>query len=444
MIRGPGRALIALALGAPATAEAQTPVNPNAPEAPTVLSPGQSGNQAPPAPQPRAPSTGVVIVGPDGKIVGDPPAGGGIYYVPPAGGGTGNGTDAGVYEGPDTVYTGPLPELHVVRRGDTLWDLCWFYFNDPWQWPKIWSYNAQITNPHWIYPGDLVRLLPRGMFSQAPAVPDPEGGGTGTGTGGTGNGTGGNTGNTGPGGAAQRPPDPVPAPQRRIDSAVTTTAFVEKEDLDRSITIEGAVDEKVLLGAGDEVYLSYPKDRPPEVGKRYSIYVPGRPVKVGANDYGSYVRLLGTLQVQSVKEGKLARGQIVDATMEIERGAKVGPLLTKFRNVPTVAPKVDLQGQIVAMLTKDQLIGDRGEVVFISLGKGSGLEVGNRMYVVRRGDAYPGKMSNQVGSDDRRFPARPLGEVLIVEVGAKVSIGVVTLSVKEMSVGDLVMMQRPR
>jgi hypothetical protein len=66
------------------------------------------------------------------------------------------------------------------------------------------------------------------------------------------------------------------------------------------------------------------------------------------------------------------------------------------------------------------------------------------MYVVRRGDAYPGKMSNQVGADDRRFPARALGEIVIVEVGAKVSIGVVTLSVQEMSVGDLVMMQQPR
>ena len=419
MIRGAGggraRSLaLASALGAPAAAAAQTPVNPNAPEAPVVLSPGAAGNQAPPAPQPTAPSPGVVIVGPDGKIVGDAPAGGGTYYVPPSGSG------ADVYQGPDVVHAGPLPELHVVRSGDTLWDICGFYFNDPFQWPKIWSYNAQITNPHWIYPGDLVRLLPRGVFSQAPGIPDPEGG------------------------TAQKPPDPVPAPQRRIESSVTTTAFVEKDDLDRSIAIEGAVDEKVLLGVGDDVYLSYPKDRPPEVGKRYSIYVPGRSVKVGTSEYGSYVRLLGTVQIVSVKDGKRARGQIVEATMEIERGAKVGPLVTKFRNVPPVAPKVDLQGSIVAMLTRDQLIGDRGEVVFISLGKSTGIEVGNRMYVVRRGDGYPGQMSNQVGSDDRRFPARALGEIVVVEVGTRVSIGVVTLSVQEMSIGDLVMMQRPR
>ena len=95
------------------------------------------------------------------------------------------------------------------------------------------------------------------------------------------------------------------------------------------------------------------------------------------------------------------------------------------------------------MLTRDQMIG-QGEVVFIGAGKGSGIEVGNRMFVVRRGDARPDRMSNEVGSDDRRFPARALGEVVVVEVGDKVSIGLVTLSVQEMSVGDIVMMQKSK
>jgi len=150
--------------------------------------------------------------------------------------------------------------------------------------------------------------------------------------------------------------------------------------------------------------------------------------------------VLGSLRVLSVKQDKRARGLIIDATQEIERGAKVGPLVTRFRNVPFVAPKVDLQGSIVAMLTKDQLIGD-GEVVFINLGKGSGVEVGNRMFVVRRGDGYPPLMHRQVGQDDRKFPARALGEIVVVDIGERISVGLVTLSVQEMSVDDLVMMQ---
>jgi len=218
----------------PAAALAQVPVNPGAPDAPTTLSPGQSGNQTPPGPPQPKQGPGVVIIGPDGKVLsGDsaPAAPGGVYI--PSGGG-----DQPV-DNPQDVYTGQVPELHVVRKGDTLWDICFLYFNDPWQWPKIWSYNPQITNPHWIYPGDLVRLLPRGMFAQAtPAQAEPEGP------------------------VPPTPVDALPAPQRRSEVAIRQTAFVEKSDLDKSITIDGAVDEKVLLGNGDTVYLSYPSGRP--------------------------------------------------------------------------------------------------------------------------------------------------------------------------------------
>ena len=153
------------------------------------------------------------------------------------------------------------------------------------------------------------------------------------------------------------------------------------------------------------------------------------------------MRVLGTLEVVSVKQDKKARAVITEANQEIERGAKVGPLGKQFKNVPPVLPKVDAQGNIVAMLTQDQLIG-QGEVVFIDLGKGSGIEVGNRMFVVRRGDAKPPQSKDTVGQDDRRFPARSLGEIVVVEVGDTISIGLVTLSTQEMSVGDIVMMQK--
>ena len=261
-----------------------------------------------------------------------------------------------------------------------------------------------------------MRLLPRGVFATTTSIQDPEGG-------------------------TASAVDPLPAPAVRTEVAVKTLAFVEQADLDKAIVIDGAVDEKTLLGDGDQVYLSYPKNQPPKVGQRYSVYMPGQSVKHGTKKYGSYVKLLGTIEVLSVKDDKRARGIIIESTMEMERGAKVGPLVTRFANVPPTTPTVDAQAPIVAQLTKDQLIGE-GEVIFVALGKQSGVKVGNRMYIVRRGDAKPDRMSNEVGSDDRRFPARALGEVVIVEVGENVSIGLVTLSVQEMAVGDLVMMQK--
>jgi hypothetical protein len=422
------KVLLAAVVFVPGLAAAQVPVYPSGypsaqvPQAPINMDPGTAAAPVqPPPPPPQQPSKpNVVVVKPDGStsVVGGEENEPRNFYM---GGNDQGGGDQGGEE-PAEVHGGPVPELHVVRKGDTLWDICWYYFNDPWQWPKIWSYNPQISNPHWIYPGDLVRLLPRGVFAGGGG---PEEGGAGQGG----------------GSAAQTAamPDNVPAPAQKSQVGIKNTAFVEKSDLDRSMTIDGAVDEKVLLGNGDSVYISYPKNKPPQVGKRYSIYTPDHDVK----GYGSYVHVFGAVEIVSVKEDKRARGVIVESNMEIERGMKVGPLMKTFSNVPPTQPNVDAQGEIVAMLAAEQLIG-KGEVVFVNLGKGAGVEPGNRMFVVRRGDAHPGISESNVGQDDRRFPARAVGEITIIDVGQKISVGLVTLSVQEMGVGDLVMMQKAR
>lgn len=312
---------------------------------------------------------------------------------------------------------GSTPELHVVRTGDTLWDICWYYFNDPWQWPKVWSFNPQISNPHWIYPGDLVRLLPRGVFAATPATNLDK--------------------------RLDVPPDDArPAPARNYSVELRQHAFIDQDSIDTSIRIDGSVDEKALLAQGDAVFLTYDGRKAPKVGDRYSVYVPGDKVNSKGKTVGAYVKILGTLEIVSVKKDKRARGVITEAFEEIERGARVGELKRKLMTTPAKAAKVDAAGNIVALVTRADLIG-QGEVVFIDLGEATGVEVGNRMFVVRRGDALIQHMEpgSGVGQNDARFPARAIGEIVIVDVGKKVSIGLVTLAVQEMGVGDQVMMQ---
>jgi hypothetical protein len=51
---------------------------------------------------------------------------------------------------------------HVVKRGDTLWDLARQYLKDPFRWPDVFQRNtAVVENPHWIYPGEVL-FMPTG------------------------------------------------------------------------------------------------------------------------------------------------------------------------------------------------------------------------------------------------------------------------------------------
>ena len=50
---------------------------------------------------------------------------------------------------------------HVVRRGDTLWDIARAYLKNPFLWPAIYDVNREVVeNPHWIYPNERLVIPP--------------------------------------------------------------------------------------------------------------------------------------------------------------------------------------------------------------------------------------------------------------------------------------------
>jgi hypothetical protein len=317
-----------------------------------------------------------------------------------------------------TLAPGEVPPVHVVRAGDTLWDLCFTYFNNPWEWPRVWSYNPEITNPHWIYPGDQVRLRtggqepPKEGTAAAPRV-------------------------------ATRPARPPAAGFFELRQI----AFLAPEELVSGIAVDGSPEEKLMLAAGDEAYLSYPDEKPPHVGQRYAVYLEREHVRHPATgaDLGAYVRIVGEVEIISAAPGKRARAVVLDSVAPVERGMRVGPIQRQFRHVEPAAAEVDLEGFIVAAIQSEDLIGAR-QVVILDRGGQDRVKVGNRLFVIRRGDAYARVMGpySNIGKNDSRFPARSIGEILVVQTGRHSSVAVVVNSDRELGVGDRVLMKRGR
>jgi hypothetical protein len=256
---------------------------------------------------------------------------------------------------------GDVPYSHMVRRGDTLWGICGDAFENPYQWPRVWSYNPQIKNPHWIYPGDEIRLR--------------------------------DTSTTAPGAENATAKVALPYQQQtlvdRRRQVPPGTVFLRDQGYIHDNTDEvwgdvtGSTNETMFLTVGNEVYLHIEKGHDVQLGQELSVF---KPIKSGAA--GTLVHILGTARIDAWNaQDRVARAKLVESLDVVERGARVGPLTRKFTIVPPLRNDSDVEAHVLASIHPEVFWGTN-QVVFIDKGEAAGLKPGNTLQVVRHGDAW--------------------------------------------------------
>lgn len=350
---------------------------------------------------------------------------------------TGGGDDAAAEGGEGAPVQAPrgetagnegtpqVSETHVVGGGDTLWDLCSKYLNSPWYWPKIWSYNPQITNPHWIYPGNELRFYPSDEnlptnveVSRQISTDDQD---------------------------DEQVPDTLDAnelvqgkprnmmvePNSFFSSYV---GFVSAQAHDQSGEIVNAEPEQYMLADYDRTYVKLKSAA--KKGENYAIYRTIREIEhpVSGEPYGYAIEIIGGLTIVDTSP-VVATGQIAQAYRPVERGDFVGKWPENFGQRVNPSPnQAEAQGYIIETL--GELFTEVGEyhVVFIDRGRSHGVQQGNTFAVIDRGDGFT--------RDTQGLPNEDIGQVMVVDVQDNASTAVVTGSLRELGVGDKVEMRK--
>jgi hypothetical protein len=338
---------------------------------------------------------------------------------------------------------GTAPDTHLVRRGDTLWDICGHYFDNPYQWPRVWSYNPQIRNPHWIYPGDELRLKEGAALRGLAAAAGAGGpGDTALGPGGAG----------GAGGGAYSIKSRRYVPEQTI--FLRDQGWLQDESDEVWGDITGSNREKMFLMPFDELYLGIKPGHDIKLGQELSVF---RPRHTTAS--GMIIQILGTVRIdQWNPETRVARARVTEALDVIERGEVVGPIVRRYEVVPPKRNDADLQARVLASIHPILFYGEN-QLVFIDKGDAQGLKPGNRLFIVRRGDPWrrslliPGT-GYRISTDDEKplppmertpapsrseekYPEETIGELRVLETKKDSSVCLVTQSSQEIEPYDV-------
>ena len=265
------------------------------------------------------------------------------------------------------------PERYEVKRGDSLWSIASQYLEDPWMWPQLWMANPQVSNPHLLYPGDILHLLPGEHFLRLkPRL------------------------------RIMTLQDPIPfMPVDRIESYLRHDLMVDRNEFEDSLYIVRIQEGRTLGGRGHRIDVL--GDLAPGA-RDFGIYRDIEEVRdpITRRVLGHMARSVGRARFVRDEEGYAAVLEITDSFEEIRVGDRLlpagsSPFGQGFKPAP---PQQAVTGMVVRSLVPNQELVGQYQPVLLNRGSDY-LRPGDLLEVLE-----PGKQRR----DDPRGPLIFAGE----------------------------------
>jgi len=322
------------------------------------------------------------------------------------------------------AITGVTDEIYLIVTGDNLWAICSQFLGNPYEWPKLWSYNQYITNPHYIYPGDKIMFtpgsetrVPKMQVAKEEELAMPE------------DGEGEEVKEEKP---IQKKRTALKAEPKKYKLILKNLSFLTKKELKDAGSITHSGEEKGMLSAGDFVYLKFNKGTNVKIGDKFIAFEVFGKIKHPKKGkfLGYQIFKKANIRIVSIDKHVIT-GLITDSEEPITRGYKVIPYESPIREINPKPMTTDIEGYIIGSEHMHTIIG-QNEFAYINLGTNKGVESGSVLYVVRRGDGL------KYSSRDKKLPWTVVGKILVVEPKDKTSTVYVLDSTKVLEAGDLV------
>jgi hypothetical protein len=317
--------------------------------------------------------------------------------------------------------------IHVVERGDTLWDISDAYLGTPWVWPSIWTDNRNIEDPHLIYPEDRIwitdsemRVVSRAeaeamLNASPPAFPADQI----------------DTVEVTP---VDSPIEIALVPEEQVTRRVSVrewVSLVSTEKIDAAASIVKRVPTQLLLSQLDRVYIGL-GDGDVEVGDQFEIVRQQERVVDPATKrfLGHHVITKGWLEVVEV-HAETSLATIGRSTGDIWVGDKLLPRRPESIDITIQSSPEDVSGEIVFFPQHRVVIGPM-DFVYLNRGSLDGLETGSPLEVVRGGDVVREEVRNTLVE----VPKRVVAKLLVVDAQPDTAVALVAESETDLLVGD--------